>query len=187
MHAPLHAVRPVPQPAAHAPLSQTAPHVTPQPPQFVGSFAIGAHAPAQLRSFAAHAQWPCAHCSVAAHDVPQPPQWLALLDGSMHAPEQRARFGLQVAAQRPTSHTGRSPPHACPHSPQLVGSDRRSTHASPQRVSPTRQWVTAASGEALSGAPASSAMTLLPGNSSVTVPHAATKTHAANAQRTVRS
>jgi hypothetical protein len=80
-------VSPGAQPAAHAPLLQTAivlVQVAPHAPQFLGSFERSTQAPPHRAVPAGHEHWPLPHCSLAAHAVVQLPQWAGSLVVSTH-------------------------------------------------------------------------------------------------------
>lgn len=137
-HELLHAVRPCPQDAAHAPLLQRgeAPeHVVPQPPQFFGSFARSTHAPLHDVVPGEHTHCEPLHVCVEAQASVHEPQCVLSEASSTHAPLQLLRPGLHEVEHAPTLQT--SPlVHAAPHAPQLLGSLRRSAHLPPQLTWP---------------------------------------------------
>jgi hypothetical protein len=142
--APLHAVKPVPQLAAHAPLLHTglAPaHPAPHAPQLLVSASVLTHVEppgfGEGQSVAAPAgqtQVPALHVSDAPQGVAHPLQCFGSVIVSTQAPPQLVRAPLppsegaeQEVAQMPTLQT--SPlGHACPHAPQLSGSVAGSVH-----------------------------------------------------------
>jgi hypothetical protein len=96
------------QPAAHAPLLQTAvvpEQVVPQAPQFFGSFAVFTHTPPQLVVPAGQVHLLSPHVWLAAHRVAQLPQCAASLVVSTHELPHWVRPMVQELAHAPTSHT----------------------------------------------------------------------------------
>lgn len=183
-------VRPVAQPAAHAPWLQTPSvlvQVVPHCPQFFGSFVRSTHVPLQLVVPVGQPHDPKLHCSVAPHALSHAPQWSSSLAGSTQDAPHCVRPAAHVAEHCPRLQTSPAA-HFVPHSPQLDGSVSGLVQASPHfTLSPVHvagpvlpSGVASATDESggvvVLSLPASAAMSL-----STSPPHAGTPTAAATA------